>query len=101
MLTFYRQGLYMKPLREQADKVGGAGDAVRPEEERSDAPVPHESQTLDYDYSNFFWGSGDDAFGILELFQEWIDEAKPAGYYLFGQPMCTAPVIRFLEAYDQ
>jgi len=84
----------MKPLREQADKASGGGGDVRPDEERDAALEPHESQTLDYDYSNFFWGSGNDAFGILELFQEWFDEAKPAGYYLFGQPMTTPPGTR-------
>jgi len=51
-------------------------------------------RSLDYDYSNFFWGAGDDMFDILEPFEEWFREARPAGYYLFGLPMRTAPATR-------
>jgi glycine C-acetyltransferase len=48
----------------------------------------------DYDYSNFYYGSGDDPFAMLEPFDDWWKEARPAGYYLFGQPMSTAPRCR-------
>jgi glycine C-acetyltransferase len=83
----------MRPLREQADKK----PAAEKEDRTADTPDPAAAQsepeirTLDYDYSNFFWGTGGDAFGILGPFDEWFDEAKPAGYYLFGMPMETAP----------
>jgi len=49
------------------------------------------STANDLDYSNFFWGSGKDPFDILDPFDDWFDEARPAGYYLFGQPMSGAP----------
>jgi len=49
------------------------------------------SSANDLDYSNFFWGSGKDPFDILDPFDDWFDEARPAGYYLFGQPMSGAP----------
>jgi glycine C-acetyltransferase len=48
----------------------------------------------DYDYSNFFSGSGTDPFDMLEPFDRWWQEARPAGYYHFGQPMRTAPATR-------
>ncbi len=48
----------------------------------------------DYDYSNFYSGAGDDAFALVDAFDEWWTEARPAGYYLFGQPMRTAPRTR-------
>ena len=55
---------------------------------------PATDRSLDYDYSNFFWGSGDDVFDIIEPFDDWFELARPAGYYLFGLPMRTAPGTR-------
>lgn len=46
----------------------------------------------EYDYSNFFYSSSDDVFGIFPQFDEWYyGHAKNSGYYLFGQPMSTPP----------
>jgi glycine C-acetyltransferase len=46
----------------------------------------------EYDYSNFFYSSSDDVFGIFPQFDEWYyGQAKNSGYYLFGQPMTTPP----------
>jgi 8-amino-7-oxononanoate synthase len=91
----------VKPSRQQARKpaaddpgVNAAkplGDAS-PQAGAASAVVPDRS--LDYDYSNFYWGAGDDIFGIFEPFEEWYKEARPAGYYLFGLPMRTAPGTR-------
>ncbi|MCH7548073.1 MAG: aminotransferase class I/II-fold pyridoxal phosphate-dependent enzyme [Candidatus Krumholzibacteriota bacterium] len=86
----------MRPLRKQADKPHPSEkkeDAAQ-EDPPSPAPEAVEDHTLDYDYSNFFWGTGTDAFGVLEHFDAWFTEAKPAGYYLFGMPMETAPTTR-------
>jgi glycine C-acetyltransferase len=52
------------------------------------------TKVTDYDYSNFYTGAGDDPFAILDPFDDWYVEAGPAGYYLFGQPMQTAPGAR-------
>ncbi|UCH83487.1 MAG: aminotransferase class I/II-fold pyridoxal phosphate-dependent enzyme [Candidatus Latescibacterota bacterium] len=63
----------------------------------SSLPAPESRQpdpTLDYDYSNFFWGTGNDVFDIFEPFEEWYKAARPAGYYLFGLPMNTGPGAR-------
>jgi glycine C-acetyltransferase len=49
---------------------------------------------MQYDYTNFYFGSGDDAFGMLDPFDEWYKDAKPAGYYLYGLPMQGAPITR-------
>jgi 8-amino-7-oxononanoate synthase len=49
---------------------------------------------MQYDYTNFYFGSGDDAFGMLDPFADWWAESEPAGYYLFGLPMQTAPTTR-------
>lgn len=48
----------------------------------------------DYDYSNFYSGAGSDAFELVDAFDAWWTQARPAGYYLFGQPMQTAPKTR-------
>jgi glycine C-acetyltransferase len=71
-----------------SDRTPGA--AERPCEPRGAA----NDRSLDYDYSNFFWGAGDDLFDILDPFEEWYRVARPAGYYLFGLPMRTAPATR-------
>ena len=49
---------------------------------------------MQYDYTNFYFGSGDDAFGMLDPFDEWWKDSKPAGYYLFGLPMQGEPGTR-------
>lgn len=54
----------------------------------SKAPV---TRFVDYDYSNYYYGAGDDPFALLDPFWDWWEEARPAGYYLFGQAMTTAP----------
>jgi len=95
----------VKPSRQQPQKLpaedAAAGQlAPEPEETPSHpsdtAPAAGHTvdRSLDYDYSNFFWGAGDDSFDILEPFEEWYREARPAGYYLFGLPMQTAPATR-------
>jgi len=46
---------------------------------------------LDYDYSSFFYSSGDDPFAIFEPYNEWFNAAQRHGYYLFAQAMSTPP----------
>ncbi len=48
----------------------------------------------EYDYSNFYYGSGDDPLNLLGPFKEWYDEALPNGYYLYSEPLQTAPATR-------
>jgi len=84
-----------KPLREgEPDDVRTPDSALaKPDAKSSDAsPVaPTPSAANDLDYSNFFWGSGKDPFDILDPFDDWFEEARPQGYYLFGQPMTSSP----------
>ena len=49
---------------------------------------------LEYDYTNFYFGAGDDAFALLEPFDDWWSAVKPAGYYLYELPLHTAPGTR-------
>lgn len=49
------------------------------------------STFAEYDYSNFYYGSGDDPVNLLQPFAEWYEEALPNGYYLYSEPLSTAP----------
>jgi 8-amino-7-oxononanoate synthase len=49
---------------------------------------------MEYDYTNFYFGSGDDAFALLQPFDDWWAEVKPAGYYLFELPLHSQPGTR-------
>jgi 8-amino-7-oxononanoate synthase len=48
----------------------------------------------EYDYSNFYYGSGDDPLNLLGPFAEWYAEALPNGYYLYCEPLSSAPETR-------
>jgi hypothetical protein len=52
---------------------------------------PDRSVFSDYDYSNFYYGAGDDPLNLLKPFSSWYQEALPAGYYLYSEPLQTAP----------
>ena len=54
------------------------------------APVRH-ARVSEYDYSNFYSGTGEDPFNMLDPFDAWWTHARPWGYYMFGLPMRTAP----------
>lgn len=56
---------------------------------------PGKSSTFaEYDYSNFYYGAGDDPLNLLGPFNEWYREALPNGYYLYSEPLQTAPESR-------
>ena len=65
----------------------GAKDA------ESEAP-PSAPGAMEYDYTNFYFGAGDDAFALLQPFDDWWSEVKPAGYYLYELPLHSAPGTR-------
>ena len=48
----------------------------------------------DYDYSNFYYGAGEDPVNLLGPFRDWYQEAIPNGYYLYSEPLQTAPTTR-------
>ncbi|MDH5589415.1 MAG: aminotransferase class I/II-fold pyridoxal phosphate-dependent enzyme [Gemmatimonadota bacterium] len=49
---------------------------------------------MQYDYTNFYFGAGEDAFALLGPFDDWWQEVKPAGYYMYELPLQTAPGTR-------
>ena len=52
------------------------------------------SNFAEYDYSNFYYGAGDDPMNLLGPFSEWYREALPNGYYLYSEPLQGAPETR-------
>lgn len=56
--------------------------------------MPSTPGAIEYDYTNFYFGAGNDAFALLEPFADWWDEVKPAGYYLYELPLHSAPSTR-------
>jgi glycine C-acetyltransferase len=48
----------------------------------------------DYDYSNFYYGAGDDPLNVLPAFSEWYREARPNGYYLYAEAVESAPATK-------
>jgi glycine C-acetyltransferase len=49
---------------------------------------------MDYDYTNFYFGAGDDAFAMLEPFKEWWGQVHDRGYYQYELPLHSAPSTR-------
>jgi len=45
----------------------------------------------DYDYSDFYYGGGSDPTAIFGHFQAWYKDALPHGYYLYSEPLDSAP----------
>jgi 8-amino-7-oxononanoate synthase len=45
----------------------------------------------EYDYSNFYYGAGDDPLNLLTPFNRWYREAVPNGYYLYQEALGSAP----------
>jgi len=59
--------------------------------DKAGKPLP---LAMQYDYTNFYFGSGNDPFDMLGPFDEWWKDAEPAGYYLYGLPMQGEPRTR-------
>lgn len=58
-------------------------------------PAASNGAMAEYDYSNFFYSSSDDLFTIFDAYDDWWHgHARAKGYYLFYQPMSTAPTPR-------
>ena len=73
--------------------VRSGRNRIRASEELAEEAGPR-PQALDYDYTNFYFGAGDDPFALLEPFDEWWRQVKPAGYYQYELPLLTAPGTR-------
>ncbi len=77
---------------------GEAGASAPPRrldvDETDTAAAPAVPAAMEYDYTNFYFGAGDDPFALLAPFDEWYSQVKPAGYYLYELPLHTAPGTR-------
>jgi 8-amino-7-oxononanoate synthase len=52
-----------------------------------------QTKLVDYDPSNFYYATGDDPMDLLAPFAKWYSEAFSNGYYLFSEPLDTAPSV--------
>jgi glycine C-acetyltransferase len=73
---------------------GRATTANRVDLDASESSPAATPGAMEYDYTNFYFGAGEDAFALLEPFDDWWREVKPAGYYLYELPLHTAPSTR-------
>ncbi len=46
------------------------------------------------DYSNFYYGAGDDPLNLLKPYADWFRAARPNGYYLYQEALSSAPTTR-------
>lgn len=72
-------------------------DTANPASAVDPQPRVSEGETrpaMQYDYTNFYFGAGDDAFALLDPFDQWWKEVEPEGYYLYEAPLQTAPTTR-------
>ena len=49
---------------------------------------------MHYDYTNFYFGAGEDTFALLDPFAARWAEVEPEGYYQYELPLLTAPSTR-------
>lgn len=63
-------------------------------EDRQVESPPTAPGAMDYDYTNFYFGAGDDAFALLQPFDDWWREARSSGYYLYELPIHSRPGTR-------
>ncbi len=74
---------------------GDTSSASRIEaDDSTDGDGPSTPAALDYDYTNFYFGAGDDAFALLKPFDDWWSVVKPSGYYLYELPLHSHPGTR-------
>jgi glycine C-acetyltransferase len=70
-----------------------AKNRLRDHGDDAEAPTPY-LDPMDYDYTNFYFGSGDDPFALLGPFEDWWEKVQPRGYYQYELPIHTAPSTR-------
>lgn len=44
-----------------------------------------------YDFSNFYFGSGDDVYDTIRTYNQWFEAAYAGGYHIYREPLTTAP----------
>lgn len=57
----------------------------------TETAVRHFHPFTNYDFSNFYFGSGDDVYDTIRAFNQWWDEAFAGGYHIYREPFTSAP----------
>ncbi len=88
----------MSDTKDQNSTVNAAVEAPSPaprvDVDDAEDLRPAVPAAMEYDYTNFYFGSGSDPFALLDPFDDWYSEVKPAGYYLYELPLHTQPGTR-------
>ena len=97
--TSYRRQPAKKIMTKPKNGVSEVEAAVTSEPETNRISVDPDSlptipAAMEYDYTNFYFGAGTDAFALLEPFDDWWGQVHPAGYYLYELPLRSAPSTR-------
>jgi glycine C-acetyltransferase len=75
--------------------MGTVNDTTaQPESWTATVGAPPAANPAEYDFNNFYYSSSDDALAIVKPYNAWYQQARPAGYYLFSQPMLSGPTPR-------
>ncbi len=45
----------------------------------------------DYDFSNFYFGSGEDVYDVIKPYNRWYRKAYKGGYHIYQEPFSSAP----------
>ena len=45
----------------------------------------------DFDFSDFYFGSGDDVFENIRIYNRWWEQSYPGGYHIYREPLTSAP----------
>ena len=45
-----------------------------------------------YDFSNFYFGSGDDVYDTIRTYNQWFEAAYAGGYHIYREPV-TYPAV--------
>jgi 8-amino-7-oxononanoate synthase len=72
-------------------------DVVQQPQVETHSRIADEGQSkgaMQYDYTNFYFGAGDDAFALLDPFDQWWNEVEPDGYWQYELPLMSAPRTR-------
>jgi 8-amino-7-oxononanoate synthase len=85
-----------RPAAGSAPQRGPGGDTAATREARGDMEAAQKDEAgkagfSEYDYSNFYYGAGDDPVNLLRPYAEWYREARPNGYYLYQEALGSAP----------
>src|SRR4029453_13365542 len=81
----------LRPVRPDRDAMTGKGRNTMEAAQKTSDEKPVFSE---YDYSNFYYGAGDDPLNLLRPYADWYRDARPRCSPLYMGAPETAPTTR-------